>query len=135
MQNQTIQLCGLGLRHSMSSLQATFFESISVSSSSADASADVVYTVPNNLDAHLDLLIVTNSTNSNQNISIQVYHADDASYHYLLNTYQVDGNNFVRVIEEDRLHLHPGDKILAYKGGGTFDVSTSGRLTPNPNRG
>lgn len=111
----------------------TFFESISVSSTSADASADVVYTVPANHDVEVSFLVCTNAGATN-NISIQVYHADDTTYHHILRSHSVAGNDTLDVITANRLYLHAGDKVVAYKGAGTFDVSISGKMIYNPVR-
>lgn len=111
----------------------TFFESSSISSTSADASADVIYTVPDNHDVELDFLVVANGGATN-NISVQIYHKDDTAYHYILREHSIGGNDTYKVIESDRLYLHAGDSVVAFKGGGTMDVSVSGRLYYNPSR-
>lgn len=111
----------------------TFFESVSVSSTSADASADVVYTVPANHDVEIIFLSCANGSATN-NISVQVYHADDAGYHHILRSHSTSGNDTHDVLTSNRLYLHAGDKVLAYKDGGTFDVSISGKMFYNPVR-
>ena len=112
----------------------TFFESVSVTSTAADASADGVYTVPANHDAEISFLVCTNG-GSTSNISVQVYHSDDAEYHYILREHSVGGNDTYSLVGCDRLYLHAGDRIVAYKGNGTFDVSVSGKKFYNPVRG
>jgi hypothetical protein len=112
---------------------STFFSSVSITSTSADASANVIYTVPANYDSEIDFLICTNGSSTN-NISIQIYHANGTSYHHLLRNHSVGGNDSYKVLESDRIYLHEGDKVLAYKGSGTFDVSVSGRQFYNPMR-
>lgn len=111
----------------------TFFESSSISSTSADASADVVYTIPANHDAELTFLSASNGSATN-NISIQIFHADDSTYTHILRSHSVGGNDSYKVIDADIVYLHAGDKVLAYKGSGTFDVSVSGKLYYNPSR-
>lgn len=112
---------------------STFFESISVTSTTAGAGADVVYTVPTNHDAEVTFCVVTNA-GAVKNISIQVYHEDDVTYHYLLRSHAIPGNDAYKLVGQDRLYLHAGDKIVAYKTGGTFDVTVSGKLFYNPTR-
>ena len=111
----------------------TVFESSSITSTTTGAAADVVYTVPANHDAEITMLVCTNGAATN-NINVQVYHADDTTYHYLLRAHSVAGNDTHNVITSDRLFLHAGDKIVAYKSGGTFDVSISGKQFYNPVR-
>ena len=114
---------------------STFFESTSVTATTADAGADVLYTVPNNHDAEITFLIVTNG-GATQNVSIQVYHGDDLAYHHIVREESVAGNSHVDVVHGGAsLFLHAGDKICVYKGGGTVDVSVSGKKYYNPTRG
>lgn len=111
----------------------TFFESVSITSTTTGAGADVIHTVPANYDCEIDFLVATNG-GATQKISIQIYHADDTAYHYVLRAHSVAGNDTYKVVEADRIYLHAGDKIVAYKVGGTFDVSVSGRQYYNPAR-
>ena len=111
----------------------TVFESLSITSTTTGAGADVVYTVPANHDAELTFLMCTNGAATNS-INVQVYHADDTAYHYLLRAHRVAGNDSYSVITSDRIFLHAGDKLVAYKAGGTFDVSASGKQFYNPVR-
>jgi len=112
----------------------TFFESKSITSTTTGAGADVIHTVPANHDCEIDFCVATNGGATN-NISIQIYHADDAVYHYVLRAHSVAGNDAYKLVGPDRIYLHAGDKIVAYKGSGTFDVSVSGRQFYNPVRG
>ena len=89
--------------------------------------------VPANFDSEITLLVCTNGAATN-NINVQVYHADGTEYHYLLRAHSVAGNDAYNVLTSNRLFLHSGDKIVAYKAGGTFDVSVSGKQFFNPTR-
>jgi len=109
------------------------FESTSITSTTTGAGADVVYTVPANHDAEITFLVCTNGGATNK-ISVLVYHADHTEYHYVLRDHNVAGNDSYSVITSDRIFLHAGDKIVAYKGSGTFDVSISGKQYYNPVR-
>ena len=111
----------------------TFFESSSITATTTGAGADVVYTAPANFDSEITLLVCTNGAATN-NINVQVYHADGTEYHYLLRAHSVAGNDAYNVLTSNRLFLHSGDKIVAYKAGGTFDVSVSGKQFFNPTR-
>jgi hypothetical protein len=111
----------------------TVFESIAVTSTTADAGADVVYTVPANHDAQITMLIAANG-GATHTVSIQVYHADDTTYHYLLRAHSIAGGEAANVLGSSRLFLHAGDKIVASKSAGTLDVSISGKQFFNPVR-
>lgn len=104
----------------------TFFESIAVTSTTTGAGADVVYTVPEYSDVELTFLACTNGGAVNT-INILIYHADNGTYGYVRKSQSVADNSTHDVITSARIYLHAGDKVLAYKGGGTFDVAVSGR--------
>jgi len=110
-------------------------ESITVTSTSAGASADVLYTCPPNHDATLDMLYVTNGGNSTSKIYVEFYHADDTSYHKLVNGKSLAGHDTYNILSSSNMHLHAGDKIVVYKESGTtFDITISAREFFNPNR-
>ena len=109
------------------------FDSAVITGTTADAGATVVYTVPANFDAEVSLILCTNG-GATQNISVQVYHVDTPEYHHLVRVHSVAGNDSYNVLGAGRIYLHAGDKIVAYKGGGTFDVSVSGKQFFNPQR-
>lgn len=111
----------------------TFFESISVTSTTAGASANVVYTVPANFDAEIDFLAISSGTGTND-ISVEVFNADNSDYTYIVRNFSMTANNYQRLMDGSKMYLHAGDKIVAYKGAGTFDVSVSGKLKYNPQR-
>lgn len=113
----------------------TATESISVTATSGGASSNVIYTVPNNHDATVEFLHVSNGASSTDNISIQWYHKEDDAYYTILNAKSVAGNNVYNMITSDRLHLHAGDKITAFNGGGSsLGVTISVKEYFNPNR-
>ena len=112
----------------------TLFESVSITSTTADAGANVIYTVTTTHDCELDFCMATNGS-ATHNISVQIYHADHATYHHVLREHSIAGNDSYRLVESDRIYLHAGDKVVAYKSGGTLDVTVSGKLYYNPVRG
>ena len=112
----------------------TVSESITVSSTSAGASADVLYTCPANHDAVIEYLAASNGGTSSQKITIEFYHNDDTTYHQLAKSHSVAGNDSYHLITSNRFYLHASDKIVCSKDGGTFDVSISVREFFNPNR-
>lgn len=112
----------------------TVTESISVSATSSGANSDVLYTCPSFHDAEITFLHVSNGAASNDNISIQWYHADNTTYYTIVNAKQVAGNDVYNVITSDRLHLHAGDKITVFNGGGSLGVTLSAKEYYNPGR-
>ena len=64
---------------------------------------------------------------------LQWYHADTNTYHHLLNDKSVAGKDVYNVIGADRIHLHAGDKILAFDGA-NLEVFISVRQFYNPAR-
>ena len=87
---------------------------VGVASTSADGSATVIYTCPNNFVADLVFLRYANKSASAQLLSLEIYHAEDTEYHYLMYTESVAAYTSGKVIDNDRLVMHPGDKIVAY---------------------
>ena len=112
----------------------TVSESVTVSSTSAGASADVLYTCPANHDAVVEYLAASNGGTSSQKITIEFYHNDDTTYHPLAKAHAVAGNDSYHLITSNRFYLHASDKIVCSKDGGTFDVTISVREFYNPNR-
>jgi hypothetical protein len=101
-------------------------EGITVTSTAAGASADIIYTVPDNYSAIIKFLHLSNGTNSTKKVSVQFYHVDDTSYHYILNQYAMAGNSAYDILAGNELSLHQGDKIVAYAEAGTvLDVTIS----------
>ena len=111
----------------------TVYESISVTSTTVGAGADVVYTVPAQHDAQITLLIAANG-GATHTVSVEVYHADPATYKYLLRAHSIAGGESYNVLGSSRLYLHAGDKIVVSRSAGTLDVSISGKQFYNPVR-
>ena len=108
---------------------------VTITATSGGASANLVYTCPPNYDATIDFLHITNGSNSTQNVTVQWYHADTNSYHHLINAKSVAGHDVYNIVTSNRIHLHAGDKILAFDGSGSsLEVFISIRQFYNPNR-
>ena len=113
----------------------TVTKGLTVTATSGGASSDVVYTCPNNFDAEIDFLHITNGDSANHNISIQWYHADTTTYHHILNDKAITGKDVYNVITSDRIYLHAGDKITAFDSSSSnLEVFLSGKEFYNPNR-
>ena len=113
----------------------TVTESIAVTATSGGASANVLYTVPNFHDATIEFLHVSNGGASTDTVSIQWYHKEDNTYYTIVNNKSVPGQDVYNMITADRLHLHAGDKIVVFNGGGNMGVTLSAIEYYNPTRG
>ena len=113
----------------------TATESIAVTATSGGANADVLYTVSPFHDATVEFLHVSNGASSTDNISIQWYHKEDNAYYTIVNNKSISGNDVYNMITSDRLHLHAGDKIVVFNGGGSLGVTISCKEYYNPSRG
>jgi len=112
----------------------TATESLAVTATSGGASANILYTVPNFHDATVEFLHISNGAASTDNISIQWYHKDDNAYYTIVNNKSIAGNGTHDVIGANRLHLHAGDKIVVFNGGGSLGVTISCKEYYNPAR-
>ena len=113
----------------------TATESVAVTATSGGASADVLYTVPPFHDATVEFLHVSNGAASTDNVSIQWYHKENNTYYTIVNNKSIAGNDVYNMITSDRLHLHTGDKIVVFNGGGSIGVTISCKEYYNPARG
>ena len=114
----------------------TVTESIAITATSGGASSNVVYTVPNFHDATVEFLHISNGAAATDNVSIQWYHKEDNAYYTIVNNKSIGGNDVYNMITSDRLHLHAGDKITAFNGGGSnLGVTVSVKEYYNPARG
>jgi len=110
-------------------------EAVTITATSGGASANLVYTCPPKHDATIDFLHVSNGSNSTKNVTLQWYHADTNTYHHLLNAKSIAGHDVYNVLGADRIHLHAGDKILAFDGSSSsLEVFISVRQYYNPTR-
>ena len=112
----------------------TATESVPVTATAGGASSQVLYTCPNLYDAIVTFLHVSNGGASTDNVSIQWYHKENDTYYTIVNNKSISGNDVYNMITSDRLHLHAGDKITVFNGGGTMGVTISVEEHYNPNR-
>jgi len=113
----------------------TVTESIAVTATSGGASANVLYTAPAFHDATIEFLHISNGSASTDTVSIQWYHKEANTYYTIVNNKSISGNNTYDVITSNRLHLHAGDKIVVFNGGGSMGVTLSAVEYYNPARG
>tara|TARA_Y100000385_G_scaffold244427_1_gene262491 strand:+ start:389 stop:751 length:363 start_codon:yes stop_codon:yes gene_type:complete len=114
---------------------STATEAVTIASTTTGANATVVYTCPALHDATVDLLHVANNNNSSKKVYLQFYHQDDTTYHYVLKNHTIAGNSAENIFGPGVLHLHSGDKIVAYgETANTMEILISCREFYSPNR-
>lgn len=97
-----------------------------ITATAADASAQVLYTCPNNYSAVIKFLSISSGSTANKKISIQLYHDETAQYDYLLNTHDMAAHSFVNVLSGNVFSLHQRDKIVAFTDtANNFDIVIS----------
>jgi len=113
----------------------TVTKGLTITATSGGSNSNVIYTCPNNFDAEIDFLHITNGDAATHNVSLQWYHAETNAYHHILNDKAIAGKDVYNVITSDRIYLHAGDKITAFDGSsGSLEVFLSGKEFYNPNR-
>jgi hypothetical protein len=101
-------------------------ESISVTATAADGSAQLLYQCPTNFSAVVTFLIISSGAIANKNISIQFYHQEKDSYKYMLRTYKMSSNSAYVITNIASMSLHQGDKLVCFSDStGNFDVTVS----------
>ena len=101
-------------------------ESINVTATAADASAQLLYQCPVNFSAVVTFLIVSSGAVGNKDISLQFYHHEHATYKYMLRTYRMSANSVFVMTSTPSMLLHQGDKLVCFTDStGNFDVTIS----------
>ena len=101
-------------------------EGANITASAAGASAQVIYTCPNNFSAIIRLLNVASGTTANKHISVQFYHSENAAYYYLLRGYDMAAAYSFNVFNAGIMSLHQKDKLVAFSNSsGNFDIIVS----------
>lgn len=112
----------------------TVTKALSISATTS-AAPNTLYTVPNNFDAEVTLMTISNGSTSNINASVQFYHDDDGSNYYMADEHTVSGNSSFNLLSGGTvLYMHSGDKIKVWKSTGDVHIILSGREVYNPNR-
>jgi hypothetical protein len=101
-------------------------ESINVTATAADGSAQLLYQCPTNFSAVVTFLNISSGAVANKDISLQFYHQEQASYKYILKTYKMSNNSNYIITSTASMSLHQGDKLLCFTdSAGNFDVTVS----------
>tara|TARA_A200000159_G_scaffold108339_1_gene101183 strand:+ start:184 stop:555 length:372 start_codon:yes stop_codon:yes gene_type:complete len=104
-----------------------------ISSTSADASATVVYTCPANFGAITRYLHISNNNTATKKVYVQFYHAEDTTYHYIANGLSMSGHSVINLVNGGYFNLHAGDKIVVYgETANTMEVIVSVEEYYNP---
>ena len=113
----------------------TTTEAITVSSTTAGAAANVLYTCPLNHNATIDALMFSNNNASAKKVNVQLFHKEAGSYKHILKAHSIASNSSFNVLGSSHMHLHAGDKIVLYaQTSNTIEATISVRERYNPNR-
>jgi hypothetical protein len=97
-----------------------------VTATAADASAQVIYTCPNNFSALVKFLNISSGAVANKKIYVQLYFDDLSQYDYLLNGYDMSAHSSFNILNGTVFSLHQKDKIVAYTdSANNFDIVVS----------
>ena len=101
-------------------------EGARITALAAGASAQVVYTCPNNYSALVRFLNIASGSVANKHISVQFYHSETTVYDYLLYAYDMAANSSFNVLNGSVMSLHQKDKLVAFtNSSGNFDIIIS----------
>jgi len=101
-------------------------EGANITATAAGASAQVIYSCPANFSAIVRFLNIASGSTANKHISVQFYHTEDTTYHYLLNAYDMASASSFNVLNAGIMSLHQNDKIVAFSDSvGNFDIVIS----------
>jgi len=104
-----------------------------ISSTSAGASATVVYTCPAKFGGVTRYLHISNNNASTKKAYVQFYHAEDNAYHYIANGLSMAGHSVTNLVNGGYFNLHAGDKIVVYgETANTLEVIVSVEEYYNP---
>ena len=97
-----------------------------IASTTTGADATLVYTAPAFYHGTVRFLTCSNSNAATKTISVQFYHNEDSSYHYIAKATSVASGAVLDLLNGGYLFLHPGDKIVAYSNlANAFDAMIS----------
>ena len=99
---------------------------LTLTSSSASGSADVIYTCPPNYKGTVRFVHISNSSASARTVSVQVYNAAANAYIYVAKTTSVAASSLLNLVNGGYFFLSAGDKIVAFSANPTdFEVMVS----------
>jgi len=106
----------------------------SASTTSNPNNATLLFTCPASHEAEIVFLMVANKDSSSSNIGIQIFNAENNTYHFLVGEDAIPANSNTQFIGGGPLFLHAGDKILIFRhtSSQNFDATLSARLYFTP---
>ncbi len=106
----------------------------SASTTSDTTNATLLFTCPESHEAEIVFLMVANKNSDASNIGIQIYHAEDDTYPFLVGEDAIPANSSTQFIGGGPLFLHAGDKVLIFRhtSSKNFDATLSARLYFTP---
>jgi len=111
----------------------TFYESKVIASTTADAAATLVYTVPPHHETQVTMIMAANG-GATITFNVEIFRASTSVYSFLVRGHSILTGLTYNALGSSRLFLHAGDQVLAFKSGGTLDISVSGQQFYNPSR-
>jgi hypothetical protein len=107
-----------------------------IASTSADGSATVVYTTPNNYSGAVRFLHISNNNSATKKVYVQYYDAANTAYHYIANGLSMAGHSVVDLVDGNFFFTNPGDKIVAFgETTNTMEILVSVEEFFDPHRG
>ena len=101
-------------------------EGQNITATAADASAQVIYSCPDNFASVVKFLNISSGSLANTKIYIQLYFDDLNQYDHLLHGLDMTAGASFNLLSGNTFSLHQRDKILAYTdSAGNFDVVVS----------
>ena len=102
----------------------------SASTTSDPDNATLLFTCPNNYEAEVVFLLVSNDQASDSNIGIQIFNASDSQYHTFVLQEKITARTNTQFIDSGPLYLHAGDKVLIHRitSSHNFSATLSCRL-------
>ena len=77
------------------------------------ASGDLLYTCPPNYNGTVRFLHVSNSASSTNSVTIEFYHVEENTYHYIIRNATLAGNALLNLVNGGYFFMHAGDKLIA----------------------
>lgn len=98
-------------------------DSFLVTATSSGA-AQTLYTCPPNTVALVSSFLLSNSSGSNVNVTVLLYHSEDDTTHTLLGAVKVAGNSVIFPFDGQEFFMKAGDVIKVYDATGSVVHAT-----------
>lgn len=98
-------------------------ESFLVTATSSGA-AQTLYTCPPNTVAEVSAFLLSNSSGSNVDVTVLLYHVEDNTSHTLLGGVRIAGNSIIFPFDGQNFYMKAGDKLKVYDNSGSATHAT-----------